>query len=584
MVANILTTTDTNTITTALRLLTPEEIPVALIDPSCLNRHTGDEDADIAELAQTIAENGLLYPISARPRDGGRYEIICGERRWRAFRLLARETIPCIVKNLDDTQAQIERIVENYQRRDPSFIEQGEAVAALMGLTDRDVSEVANRLGQSVSWVRRRAKLPNLIAAWRDELNKPNTPYHAIRDSVNKLEEIAILPPATQKIILDSGVLHHVKTTKEMRNTIAQHFMSLDAKPWTREWEKKAYTGYDKKRCDACMRRSDRENALFANPDDPNAEKKMCLDPECWKGKCLSWAKSLINDNPEIVPIRQSYYYGDDKLAEYFGVKPVTYYDWEERDDREAWEGHTAAVGVFVDGSNIGTTKNIWLEMPEESEDDDEDSDAVKMQEWRSQNAAAHETRLVFAEMMKSEIAAYLAEIETHATMTPSELAERQIRAVCWFGLAGRMDSGDEGARIDDAAWNPLAYAWEHTTENIAEFVAYATADEITGNNSYSYDESDGENAKTLCTMFAIPFDLITTKTLELLAQETGIHQDAAAETQDENDEGNATILAACAEPLTDEHDHLYIGTIPTASTANQYPLVPMETEFSTVG
>lgn len=219
-------------------------IPVSLLTPSPLNRKC--EDADIAELAQTIAESGLINPISARLMEGGTFEIICGERRWRAFRLLERETIPCFVKSLDDTQAQIERIVENYQRRDPSFMEQGEAVAALMQLTDRDVSEVANRLGQSVSWVRRRAKLPNLIPAWREELAKDNTPYFAIRDHINQLEEVAVLPAATQQIILDSGVLRYVKTTKELRNTIAKHFMDLDAKPWSRAWEKKAFSGSGK--------------------------------------------------------------------------------------------------------------------------------------------------------------------------------------------------------------------------------------------------------------------------------------------------------------------------------------------------
>ncbi len=280
MVTNGQTTIDTAAIVAA-------PIPLTLIDPSPLNRHSADTDADIAELAQTIAENGLIAPITARPVGGGRYEIVCGERRWRAFRLLEREAIPCFVKDLDETQAQIERIVENFQRRDPSFMEQGEAVAALMQLTDRDISEVANRLGQSVSWVRRRAKLPNLIPAWREELAKDKTPYFAIRDSVNKLEELAILPPATQQSILESNILRYIKTTKEMRVAIAKLFMHLDAKPWSREWEKKAFSGSGKRRCDACMKRSDRESALFADPDNPNAGQKMCLDPECWQNKCL---------------------------------------------------------------------------------------------------------------------------------------------------------------------------------------------------------------------------------------------------------------------------------------------------------
>lgn len=251
-------------------------LPVSLINPFRLNRRCDDADSNIAELAQTILTNGLIHPISVRPHDDGRYEIIGGERRWRAFRLLERETIPCIIKNLDDTQAQIERIIENYQRRDPTFMEQGEAVATLMELTDRDIAEVANRLGQSVSWVRRRAKLPNLISAWREELEKDNTSYPTIRNSINKLEDLAILPPTTQQILFDTKVLRYVKTTKEMRDIIARLFMNLDAKPWTRKWEKKEYSGSGKKRCDACMKRSDRENALFADPDAP-ITKKACV-------------------------------------------------------------------------------------------------------------------------------------------------------------------------------------------------------------------------------------------------------------------------------------------------------------------
>ena len=245
---------------------------------------------------------------------------------------MERDTIPCFIKDLDDTQAQIERIVENFQRRDPSFMEQGEAVAALMELTDRDVSEVANRLGQSVSWVRRRAKLPNLIPAWRDELAKTDTPYSAILTSVNKLEEIAILPPATQQTLLESKALRHIKTMKEMRGLIGKLFMRLDAKPWSREWEKKAYSGSGKKRCDACMKQSDRECALFADPDNPAAGEKICLDPQCWKNKSLAWCKHLLTTNPGMIPIQQGYSYAND-LAEFFGVKPLASYEWKERDD-----------------------------------------------------------------------------------------------------------------------------------------------------------------------------------------------------------------------------------------------------------
>ena len=507
----------------ALIVATP--IPIAQIDPSPLNRHSADTDADIAELAQTIEENGLFSPISIRPRDSGRYEIVFGERRWRAFRLLERDTIPCFVKDLDDTQAQIERIVENFQRRDPSFMEQGEAVAALMELTDRDVSEVANRLGQSVSWVRRRAKLPNLIPAWREELAKSDTAHYAIRDSVNKLEEIAVLPSATQQTLLESKALRHIKTMKEMRGIIGRLFMRLDAKPWSREWEKKAYSGSGKKRCDACMKRSDRECALFADPDNPTAGEKMCLDPQCWKNKSLAWCKHLLTTNPGMIPIRQGYSYAND-LAEFFGVKPLASYEWKERDDSETWEGYAALVGVVVDGATIGTTKPVWIREPDES--DEEDSDVSAAHAWQRSNTNRHRERAALAELMTADITLYLADIDTNTTLPAAELAGNKLRAAAWFGISGYANSEEEPARPDDPNWNPLAWAWEQTVERIARHVAHTTASDITQiYNGDSDAEADAANTAALATMFEIPLDMIATRAADTLYTATRNEQEA---------------------------------------------------------
>ncbi len=493
-----------------------DAIPVALIDPSPLNRHCTDEDADIAALAQTIAENGLFAPISARPRADGRFEIICGERRWRAFRLLERKMIPCFVKDLDGTQAQIERIVENFQRRDPSFLEQGESVAALMKLTDRDVSEVANRLGQSVAWVYRRAKLPNLIPAWREALATENTPYYAIRDSVNKLEELSILPPATQEMILASNALRHIKTIKEMRDIIGKLFMSLDAKPWTREWEKKAYSGSGKKRCDACMKRSDRESALFADPDNPAAGKKMCLDPECWQSKCRSWCKILIADNPGMIPIREGYAIHRENLNEIFGVKPLAPYMYET----EAQEGLAAVVGVIVDGANTGTTKRVWIQKPDESDgEDSEDSDVSAVHDWRRNSTSRYQERQELTVLIAADITEYLSDIDTNATTPTAQLAANKLRAAAWFGLPGYAESEEEEiARLGDPEWNPLAWAWGRTIGNIARHVAHAAASDITQTHNGDRDNDvDAANAAALTAMFEIPVDMIATRATDTL-------------------------------------------------------------------
>ena len=540
-------------------------LPISLIDPSALNRHSADEDADIAELAQTIAEHGLIAPITTRPMDGGRYEIVCGERRWRAFRLLERETIPCVVKDLDDTQAQIERIVENFQRRDPSFMEQGEAVAALLQLTDRDVSEVASRLGQSVSWVRRRAKLPNLIPAWREELAKDGTPYFAVRDSIEKLEEIAVLPPATQQTILDTKVLRYVKTTREMRSVINKLFMNLEAKPWTREWEKKAFSGSGKKRCDACMKRSDRENALFADPDDPNSDKKMCLDPACWQSKCLSWCKSLISDNPGMVPMRQGYNWNKDNLGEFFGVKPLSSYDWEERDEAEEREGYAAAFGVVVDGPEIGTTKPIWMEAPTDDGDESNDDDNVSaIHHWRENSVNRHRERAALAELIAADITAYLADIGTHAAIPAAHFADRQLRAGVWFGISGYVNSEEENTSPGDPDWNPLAWAWEQIAERIALYVADIAAEDIAqlynGDRDYATHKA---TAAAFVSMFSIPLDMIATRATDTLYTTTHAESEPASDTATEaaadNSEAGMRISADDADYLTDPSDSISI-------------------------
>lgn len=548
-------------------------LPVALIYPSPLNRKSHDADADIAELAYTIDENGLLCPISVRPRADGRYEIICGERRWRAFRLLERETIPCFVKDLDDAQAQIERIVENYQRRDPSFMEQGEAVAALMELTGGDVSEVANRLGQSISWVRRRAKLPNLIPAWREELAKDNTPYHAIRDTVNKLEEIAILPPNTQLFILNTGMVRHSRTVKEMREIIAKYFMNLDAKPWTRAWEKKAFSGSGKKRCDACMKRSDRENALFADPDAPSTGERMCLDPQCWKNKCLSWCKDLIDENPGMVPMRQGYGYGGDNLAEIFGVAPVARYEWQERNTSEAErEGYAAAVGVFVDGPEIGTTKSIWLE---EADEDDKNNDVSSLHDWREHRAQWHRMREALAELIATDIAAYLADIDANTTIPAAQLARNQLRAAVWFGIDGYANAEEENASLDNPDWNPLAWAWNRTAEHIAEHVARVAAEDMAQLYNGDTDNSaDADNAAALRMMFEIPLDVIATRATEALYMATRNELDTDTGNLDESDKLNdetpddsleaaASFIAITDETFVEPDDFISIQQVP---------------------
>lgn len=106
-----------------------------------------DEDK-LTELAQSIEQNGILQPLTVR-KNKNDYELIAGERRLRAAKIVGLSTVPCIVCDCDDTQSAVFAVLENLQRKDLNFFEEAEGIALLinsMGLTQE---EVAKRLGRS---------------------------------------------------------------------------------------------------------------------------------------------------------------------------------------------------------------------------------------------------------------------------------------------------------------------------------------------------------------------------------------------------------------------------------------------------
>ena len=121
-----------------------------------------DEEA-LAELAGSIRENGVLQPILVRERPGGFFEIIAGERRWRASRLAGLEEMPVIVLDADDRKVAEIALVENLQREDLDPFEEAAAYRALMDDFDLTQEEVAAKVGKSrpaVANVLRLAELP----------------------------------------------------------------------------------------------------------------------------------------------------------------------------------------------------------------------------------------------------------------------------------------------------------------------------------------------------------------------------------------------------------------------------------------
>lgn len=136
-------------------------IPVHEIVPSPYQPRTIFDDERIDELCQTIKTHGVIQPIVIRIRNG-KYEIIAGERRWRAVRKLGMETIPAIIREFNDSQAASIALIENLQREGLTAIEEANAYQQLMELHDLTQESLAQRLGKSQSTIANKIRLIQL--------------------------------------------------------------------------------------------------------------------------------------------------------------------------------------------------------------------------------------------------------------------------------------------------------------------------------------------------------------------------------------------------------------------------------------
>jgi len=125
-------------------------------------RKTFDEDG-LAELAASIQEHGLIQPITVRPTQSGIYEIVAGERRWRAARAAGLEEVPVMVMDIDDRKTSVLALIENIQRENLNPIELAGSFRALIdeyGLTQEELSETLGKSRSGIANYLRLLELP----------------------------------------------------------------------------------------------------------------------------------------------------------------------------------------------------------------------------------------------------------------------------------------------------------------------------------------------------------------------------------------------------------------------------------------
>ncbi|MDE7441669.1 MAG: ParB/RepB/Spo0J family partition protein [Muribaculaceae bacterium] len=283
-----------------------QNIPITLISPSPMNpRKTFDEES-LKELAENIGKQGLYQPITIRPiadieafvRKTGwkqaqppHYEIVCGERRFRAFSMLdgrssdnAFSSIPAIVRELSDEETLEAMITENLQRKDVDPMEEAVAFGLLIE-NGRSAEEVAARFGKSIRFVQDRIKLNSLIPELRSAVTNDRMPIVAAM-MIAKLDE------KYQQQFKSQYASHYDGYSKNAaEGFINGLFMKIGSSLWFKDG-KINFSGGCARKCSECLKNTANHGCLFW---EMKGEEGKCTDRVSFEEKTLAYILSEID-------------------------------------------------------------------------------------------------------------------------------------------------------------------------------------------------------------------------------------------------------------------------------------------------
>lgn len=202
-------------------------LDVGLIIPNRSQPRVEFDENELAALSASIRENGILQPISVR-RCGVNYEIVSGERRFRAAKICGLEEVPCIVIDADDEKSAVLALIENIQRRDLSYFEEALAIERLIKFYGLTQEEAASRLGKAQSTIANKLRLLKFSDAERGLLIKGNVTERQARALVRiddqKLRIHAMGEMIINKLNIEQteamveGILHGIIPKKREEN------------------------------------------------------------------------------------------------------------------------------------------------------------------------------------------------------------------------------------------------------------------------------------------------------------------------------------------------------------------------------
>ncbi len=208
----------------------PVKLNLMDIEPNKDQARKQFDEAALSELADSIAQHGVLQPLLVRPLIGGGYQLVAGERRWRASRIAGLTQVPVVIKELSDTEAAVISLIENLQREDLNPVEEALGFASLMKDFNLTQEEAAQKVGKSrpaVANALRLLKLPEKVLDMVRE-NKLSA-GHARALAAIEDEKLLI---STAELIIEKGL--SVRAVEKLVKTLTAEKKEKAKKPAAR--------------------------------------------------------------------------------------------------------------------------------------------------------------------------------------------------------------------------------------------------------------------------------------------------------------------------------------------------------------
>jgi ParB family chromosome partitioning protein len=198
----------------------------------------------LAELAESIKAQGVMQPILARPVGGGRYEILAGERRWRAARMAGLATVPALLREIPDRHAAAIALIENLQREDLNPLEEAAGVRRLIEEFGMTHAEAAEALGRSRVAVTNALRLLELAPPVQELLREGKLDMGHARALLGlaPLKQLEIARRAAEKQLSVRQVEHLVAALSRRQAAGARHRPDRDVARLEEEWSQKLGT------------------------------------------------------------------------------------------------------------------------------------------------------------------------------------------------------------------------------------------------------------------------------------------------------------------------------------------------------